>query len=85
MNLNKKYHDSNDNECNIIQMFRTEPEWAGNIIQYYENKLAESQSRTCENCKYQTTCVAIITTGTFQDYTVRREHLTYCSAHEVAR
>ena len=33
MNLNKKYHDTNGNECNILQLIEKEPEWAAHRIQ----------------------------------------------------
>jgi len=36
MNLQKIYHDSEGNKCNILEIIKKEPEWAANIIQHYE-------------------------------------------------
>lgn len=33
MDLTKRYQDSNDNPCDILQMVKREPEWAANRIQ----------------------------------------------------
>ena len=41
MNLNKKYTDTDGNECNILQLVKREPEWAANTIQGYEHRLAK--------------------------------------------
>ena len=38
MDLEKKYKTVDDIECNIIQLVKIDPEWAANIIQYYENE-----------------------------------------------
>jgi hypothetical protein len=39
MDLNKTYHDSNGDECNILQMLNREPEWAANILQMGEKAI----------------------------------------------
>ena len=41
MDMGKSYHDSNDNECNILQMVHREPEWAANRIQKGEKAIDE--------------------------------------------
>ena len=41
MDLNKKYETSEGIECNILQLINMEPEWAANIIQRYENEIAQ--------------------------------------------
>jgi hypothetical protein len=33
MNLDKIYHDSDGEKCNILQMLKREPEWAANMLQ----------------------------------------------------
>jgi len=40
MDLTKKYRDSTGKECTILQMVRTEPEWAANRIQAGEDAIA---------------------------------------------
>lgn len=45
MNLNKIYYDTNCNAKNILQLVKCEPEWAANIIQDYESKLANIEPR----------------------------------------
>ncbi len=40
MDLEKRYLDIDDNECNILQLMKREPEWAANMIQWYEKKLS---------------------------------------------
>jgi len=44
MDLDKKYKAPEGYECNILQLVKIEPEWAANIIQYYETKIAALQS-----------------------------------------
>jgi hypothetical protein len=39
MDLDKIYQDSDGNNCNILDLVRREPEWAANVIQYYEKAL----------------------------------------------
>lgn len=47
MDLSKKYRDTNDNDCNILQMIEREPEWAANRIQSGEKLLGlETTVRT---------------------------------------
>ena len=41
MDLERIYHDSDGNECNILQLVKSEPEWAANIIQYLEKQIIE--------------------------------------------
>ena len=41
MDLKRIYHDSDGNECNILQLVKSEPEWAANIIQYLEKQIIE--------------------------------------------
>lgn len=36
MNLEKKYHDMEGKERNILEMVRLHPEWAANMIQMKE-------------------------------------------------
>ena len=48
MDLDKKYKDIDGNECNILEAVKRSPEWAANIIQYYEYKLESVAQR----CKY---------------------------------
>jgi len=43
MDLTKRYKDVDDNEKNILQMVNSEPLWAANMIQYYENQLAKAK------------------------------------------
>ena len=39
MDLEKKYKDSNGDECNILQMIKREPEWAANMLQRNEEAI----------------------------------------------
>ena len=39
MDLEKKYYDADRNECNILEFVKKDPEWAANIIQYYDNTM----------------------------------------------
>ena len=38
MDLDKKYRDSDGDECNILQMLNREPEWAANVMQELERR-----------------------------------------------
>ena len=38
MDLEKKYYDSDGNECNILELVKKEPEWAANVLQYHEQQ-----------------------------------------------
>ena len=46
MDLDKVYYDSKANKLNILQMVKKEPEWAGNMIQFYEDKLKSLEQET---------------------------------------
>ena len=52
MDLEKKYHDADGNDCNILELVKKEPEWAANIIQYYEKRVYELEHTLglCEKC-----------------------------------
>ena len=39
MDLEKRYYDFDNNECNIMQMVRREPGWAANRIQIGEGAI----------------------------------------------
>ena len=41
MDLKKEYETSDGVKCNILQLVKAEPEWAANIIQWYEEKVAQ--------------------------------------------
>jgi hypothetical protein len=41
MNTAKVYKDIEGNDCTIHQMIKREPDWAANIIQYYEKEVTE--------------------------------------------
>lgn len=45
MDLLKVYKNTDGKNCNILQMIRTEPEWAANIIQYYEKEKQDQKIR----------------------------------------
>ena len=40
MDLENRYKTQDGMKCNILQLIKLEPEWAANIIQYYEKQLA---------------------------------------------
>jgi hypothetical protein len=44
MNTAKKYKDVEGNEYSIKEMIKREPEWAANIIQFYEDKTEQLES-----------------------------------------
>jgi hypothetical protein len=44
MNTAKIYHDSDGNECSIMQMVKREPYWAANRIQEGEKAIEELAS-----------------------------------------
>ena len=50
METAKKYYDMDGNEISLYKLVRKEPDWAVNIIKYYENKVAELQRPVCK-CK----------------------------------
>lgn len=54
MDLEKRYKDSEGNECTIMQMVLREPEWAANRIQAGEdaiNRLQNTSSNSdCVKC-----------------------------------
>ena len=39
MDLKRIYHNSDGNECNILQLVKSEPEWAANVIQHSEKQI----------------------------------------------
>jgi len=41
MNLEKEYRDVDGESCNILQLVKEAPEWAANIIQHYEDRVAQ--------------------------------------------
>lgn len=43
MDLHKVYYDSDNNPRTILQLVKQDPEWAANIIQYYERQIAEKK------------------------------------------
>ncbi len=45
MNTAKIYHDSDGNECSILQMVRREPDWAANRIQEGEKAIEQLASQ----------------------------------------
>ena len=45
MDLIKRYETRDGVKCHILHLVKTEPEWAANIIQYYEQKLAEAAQK----------------------------------------
>ena len=44
MDLTKKYHDSDGFERNILQMVKIEPEWAANVIQSQQQRIAQLEA-----------------------------------------
>ena len=48
MNLEKKYKTQEGVECDILQLVKMEPEWAANMIQHYEEKLASKSPNSAE-------------------------------------
>jgi hypothetical protein len=40
MDLENRYKAQDGMKCNILQLIKLEPEWAADIIQYYEKQLA---------------------------------------------
>ena len=44
MDLTKIYHDSDGNKRNILQMVKYEPEWAANVIQTHEQRIAQLET-----------------------------------------
>ena len=55
MDLNKQYEDSEGNKCNILTLVKKEPEWAANVIQWYEKKLSTTTALNTEytKCPYE--------------------------------
>lgn len=41
MDLEKKYTNIDGVECNILTLVKQDPEWAANMIQYYEKTVAD--------------------------------------------
>jgi len=41
----KKYKDSDGNECSLYQLVKREPEWATHIILHYEQKIKELEGK----------------------------------------
>lgn len=49
MDLEKRYKDSEGNECTIMQMVLREPEWAANRIQAGEDAINQLQNTPSNN------------------------------------
>ena len=45
MDLTKTYYDGEGNEVDILKLVKKDPEWAANIIQFYECKVAELRAQ----------------------------------------
>lgn len=71
MDLTKVYHDSDGNKRNILQMVKYEPEWAANVIQTHEQRIAQLEAAVeraidafwsnplgCEDCPNWLSCDA---------------------------
>ena len=53
MNTAKIYHDSEGNECSIMQMVKRAPEWAANRIQEGEKAIEALQKAKLAVWKYR--------------------------------
>ena len=53
MDLEKRYKTLEDIECNILQLVKIEPEWAANMIQYYEKEIdgQKANKTRCYDCE----------------------------------
>ena len=49
MDLEKQYFNCDDVPRNILQMVKGNPEWAPNIIQWYEKKVAKLDAQIAED------------------------------------
>ncbi len=62
MDLTKKYHDRDFNEMNILELVKKEPEWAAELIQDYEKRLADALLKYC-SCGDKTNAISKETGG----------------------
>jgi hypothetical protein len=46
MDLDKRYSNIRGKKCDILTLVKEEPEWAANIIQWYEKKVLELSKPT---------------------------------------
>jgi len=44
MNLEKEYRNVDGEPRNILQLVKEEPGWAANVIQYYEDRVAQMEA-----------------------------------------